>query len=101
LLPQQLHRAAKADDRNALTQLGLADCIECGCCDYVCPSQIPLTSRFHAARLQLQLHEADRQRAAAARERFERHERRLAEQAEAERLAFEAARRRARGAGPT
>jgi len=101
LLPQQLHRAARADDRNALAQLGLADCIECGCCDYVCPSQIPLTARFHAARLQLQLHEADRQRAAAARERFERRERRLAEQAEAERLAFEAARRRARGAGPT
>ena len=101
LLPQQLHRAALADDRDALARLGLADCIECGCCDYVCPSQIPLTARFHAARLQLQLHEADRQRAAAARERFERRERRLAEQAEAERLAFEAARRRARGAGPT
>ena len=80
---------------------GTADCIECGCCDYVCPSQIPLTARFHAARLRMQLHDAERQRATEARGRFERHERRLAEQAEAERLAFEAARRRARGAGPT
>jgi electron transport complex protein RnfC len=101
LLPQQLHRAAQVDDRDALVRLGLADCIECGCCDYVCPSQIPLTARFHAARLRMQLHDAERQRAAEARGRFERHERRLAEQAEAERLAFEAARRRARGAGPT
>jgi electron transport complex protein RnfC len=101
LLPQQLHRAAQADERDALARLGLADCIECGCCDYVCPSQIPLTARFHAARLRMQMHDAQQRRAAEARERFERHERRLAEQAEAERLAFEAARRRARGAGST
>ena len=101
LLPQQLHRAAQADDRDALALLGLADCIECGCCDYVCPSQIPLTARFHAARVRMQLHDAERQRATEARERFERHVQRLAEQAEAERRAFEAARRRARGAGPT
>lgn len=101
LLPQLLHRAAQGDDRDALGRLGLADCIECGCCDYVCPSEIPLTARFHAARLRLQLDDAGRQRSAEARARFERHERRLAEQAEAERLAFEAARRRARGAGPT
>lgn len=100
LLPQLLHRAAQGDDRDALGRLGLADCIECGCCDYVCPSVIPLTARFHAARLRLQLDAAGQQRAAEARERFERHERRLADQAEAERLAFEAARRRARGAGP-
>lgn len=100
LLPQQLHHAAQAGDRGALTRLGLADCIECGCCDFVCPSQIPLTARFHAARLGMQLHDAERRRATEARERFERHERRLAAQAEAERLAFEAARRRARGADP-
>jgi hypothetical protein len=49
----------------------------------------------------MQLHDAERQRATEARERFERHVQRLAEQAEAERRAFEAARRRARGAGPT
>ena len=100
LLPQQLHRAAQADDRGALERLGLADCIECGCCDYVCPSQIPLTARFHAARLAMQLHDAERRRAIEARERFARHERRRAEQAEAERLAFEAARRRALGRDP-
>jgi hypothetical protein len=39
------------------------------------------------------------QRAIEARKRFERHERRLVQAAEAERRAFEAARRRARGDG--
>ena len=53
LLPQQLHRAALAQDVVALEALGLVDCIECGCCDYVCPSQIPLTQRFRVARSRL------------------------------------------------
>jgi electron transport complex protein RnfC len=97
LLPQELHRAAQADERAGLARFGLADCIECGCCDYVCPSNLPLTARFHAARARLELHEAEHRRAAEAKERFERHQRRLAEQAEAERREFEAARRRARG----
>lgn len=50
LLPQQLHAHVLNDNRIALEELGLRDCIECGCCDYVCPSQIPLASRFHAAK---------------------------------------------------
>ena len=99
LLPQQLHRAAQADDAVGLARFGLADCIECGCCDYVCPSSIPLTARFHASRERRQLHEAERLRATEARRRYERHRRRLDEQVEAERRAFEEARRRARGDG--
>jgi Na+-translocating ferredoxin:NAD+ oxidoreductase subunit C len=50
LLPQQLLRYARLNDGAALTELGLRDCIECGCCDYVCPSDIPLTSVFVAAK---------------------------------------------------
>jgi len=99
LLPQQLDRAAQADDAVGLERFGLADCIECGCCDYVCPSAIPLTARFHAARERQQLHEGGRLRAAEAKRRYERHRRRLDEQVEAERRAFEDARRRARGDG--
>jgi electron transport complex protein RnfC len=99
LLPQQLHRAAQSDDAAGLARFGLADCIECGCCDYVCPSGIPLTARFHAARERQHLHEAERRRAAEAKRRYERHRRRLDEQVEAERRAFEEARRRARGDG--
>jgi electron transport complex protein RnfC len=99
LLPQQLHRAARADDPAGLARFGLADCIECGCCDYVCPSAIPLTAGFRAARDRQQLHEAERRRAAEAKTRYERHRRRLDEQVDAERRAFEEARRRARGDG--
>jgi len=100
LLPQQLHRAARADDGAALARHGLAACIECGCCDYVCPSAIPLTARFRAARERQRLLGAERRRTEEARARFERHRERLAAQAEEERRAFEDARRRARGDGP-
>jgi electron transport complex protein RnfC len=99
LLPQQLHRAAQADDRAGLDRFGLADCIECGCCDYVCPSAIPLTAGFRAARRRQLIHEAERKRAAEAKTRYERHRRRLDDQADAERRAFEEARRRARSDG--
>jgi electron transport complex protein RnfC len=50
LLPQLLLLHARNDNQIALQELGLPDCIECGCCDYVCPSNIPLASRFHAAK---------------------------------------------------
>jgi Na+-translocating ferredoxin:NAD+ oxidoreductase RnfC subunit len=50
LLRQQLLAFARDNNRTALHQLGLADCIECGCCDYVCPSNITLAARFHAAK---------------------------------------------------
>jgi electron transport complex protein RnfC len=96
LLPQQLHRAALAGDRELLTRHGLLDCIECGCCDYVCPSRIRLTERFHAARLGERLRQAEQQLADAARQRHELRDRRLTRDAEAEREAFERARRQAR-----
>jgi electron transport complex protein RnfC len=96
LLPQQLHVAARSDDPAGLARFGLDACIECGCCDYVCPSAIPLTARFRAARERQHLAEFERRRALEAKARHERHQRRLAEQAEAERQAFDTARRRAR-----
>jgi electron transport complex protein RnfC len=100
LLPQQLHVAARSDDSAGLTRFGLDACIECGCCDYVCPSAIPLTARFRAARERQHLAEFERRRALEAKARHERHQRRLAEQAEAERQAFDSARRRVRGPDP-
>ena len=50
LMPQELHRAAKGEQLDALEDLGLFDCIECGCCDVVCPSHIRLTESFRAAK---------------------------------------------------
>ena len=43
---QELYRAAEHDRFDALEDLGLFDCIECGCCDVVCPSHIRLTESF-------------------------------------------------------
>jgi electron transport complex protein RnfC len=31
-------------------QYSLNDCFECGCCAYVCPSNIPLTQYFRIAK---------------------------------------------------
>jgi electron transport complex protein RnfC len=50
LLPQDLLVAATTSDFGALTTLGLQDCIECGCCDVICPSHILLTERFRIAK---------------------------------------------------
>jgi electron transport complex protein RnfC len=95
LLPQQLHRAALADDRDGLEQYGLFDCIDCGACDYVCPSQIPLAMRFRAARERVRAARAIARRAAEARERFEQRERRLQEAAAAERATLDSLRQQA------
>jgi len=97
LLPQQLHRAARADDESGLRGLGIWDCIDCGLCDYVCPSQIPLAYRFRSAQSVLREREAAARKATAARERHERRGRRLEQAALAEQHAFDAARRRALG----
>jgi electron transport complex protein RnfC len=99
LLPQQIHRAVLAGQDEAAVTLGVWECIDCGCCDYVCPSQIPLALRFREARARLRDREAATARAAVARDRFERHERRLHEAALAEQRAFDAARALARGSG--
>ena len=99
LLPQQLLRAALADAHDTLRQLGVHDCIECGLCDYVCPSQIPLADRFREAKRRLQEAEAMTKKAADARERHELRQRRLQEAATIEQETFESVRGRARRPG--
>lgn len=96
LLPQQIHRTVLAQDAEGAVRFGVWDCIDCGCCDYVCPSQIPLALRFREAREWLRERERTAHRAALARTRHERRERRLQEAAAAEQAAFDAARQRAR-----
>jgi electron transport complex protein RnfC len=100
LLPQQLQRATRAEEPQALRDLGLFDCIDCGLCDYVCPSQIPLAHRFRIARDRLRAADADASKAGEARERFLRHERRRQESAAAEQRAFEAMRAQSQAADP-
>jgi electron transport complex protein RnfC len=45
---------AKAERFEELeAEANLKDCMLCGCCSYVCPSNIPLSQLFMAARIQL------------------------------------------------
>lgn len=73
LLPQSLLSMASQDSDEGLTRLGLDDCIECGCCDLVCPSHIPLTETFRRAKAAVALRSSERMRAERAKQRFEAH----------------------------
>ena len=48
LQPLYLYRFA--DRRRELARLNLFDCIQCGCCSYICPAKLPLTEQFVAAK---------------------------------------------------
>jgi electron transport complex protein RnfC len=42
LWPSRLAMLVQTEDSKELDKLGIMECIECGCCSYVCPSQINL-----------------------------------------------------------
>ncbi|MCH7833739.1 MAG: hypothetical protein IH911_01470 [Proteobacteria bacterium] len=76
-MPQQLFWYACADDEKSLRSYGLTDCIECGCCDLVCPSHIPLTADFRKAKGRIRELADEKARAVRARQRFEARNERL------------------------
>jgi len=82
LMPQLLLQASAVNDSDRLQHLGLGDCIECGCCDYVCPSKIPLTQGFVRDKQRLWEIAREKRRAAQARRRAEAREARLQKEAE-------------------
>ena len=86
-------------DLDALAAHGLMDCIECGCCDYVCPSQIPLAERFRESKPLLARRDKEQATANAARELFEARNERLERLALEQRAAL-AHKRRVRGETP-
>lgn len=42
LSPTQLHKFVRYDKWAEAENWGVLDCVECGCCQYICPSKIPL-----------------------------------------------------------
>jgi len=50
LNPQQLGALASAGRYDEMVASHLNDCMLCGCCSYVCPSNIPLSQQFAAAK---------------------------------------------------
>ena len=77
LLPQQLYWYARAKDLDKIQDYHLFDCIECGCCDYVCPSQIPLVGYYRHAKGEIWAQEQAKHQADIARERHQFREQRL------------------------
>ena len=61
-----------------MEDLNIYDCIECGCCDLVCPSHIPLTQNFRYAKAQIWSQKRERERSDVARNRFEARNARIA-----------------------
>ncbi len=49
LLPLEMANRIRANQLDAAVDLGLKDCINCGSCSYVCPSNIPLVHYFKFA----------------------------------------------------
>jgi electron transport complex protein RnfC len=68
---------------------GVKACIDCGCCDYVCPSHIPLVDWFRFGKSELRQRAQEQSFAELSRQRFQAREQRLAraEQDKARRLA--------------
>ena len=49
LNPVSVYRAMRMGERERLPELHLEDCMECGCCSYICPAQIPLVDLVRQA----------------------------------------------------
>jgi electron transport complex protein RnfC len=54
LLPTTLGRLVKGEKWDSLKEYNINECIECGCCSYVCPSKIPLVHYIKLGKLQIQ-----------------------------------------------
>jgi electron transport complex protein RnfC len=77
---------SRAKDLDRVQDYNLFDCIECGCCSHVCPSQIPLVQYYRYAKTESWSKERERRDAEHAKQRHEFRIARL-ERLEAERKA--------------
>jgi electron transport complex protein RnfC len=50
LVPVIMNNSIDSGDLDYAVKAGLMDCMECGCCSYVCPAQIKLVQRFRAGK---------------------------------------------------
>lgn len=50
LQPLYMYRYSLAKDTDELKRLNITDCIECGCCAYVCPGKLPLVEKFRVGK---------------------------------------------------
>ena len=64
LLPQQLYWFSKGQQHDKAIAHNLADCIECGACAWVRPSNIPLVQYFRQEKAEISAIRQEEQRAA-------------------------------------
>ena len=95
LLPQQLYWFASAGEHQKAEHFDLFDCIECGACDWVCPSHLPLTDFYRHSKGVLHQEKKEQAEADHARKRFEERQARM-EREQAEREERRRARQQAR-----
>jgi len=53
LLPSRLSIVAEAENWQLAAEYGVNDCIECGCCTYVCPAKRPIVQFIKTAKVKL------------------------------------------------
>ncbi len=53
LMPLYIYEEYKVRNLTGCEKLHVSDCTECGCCSYICPARIPLTSTFKAIKKSL------------------------------------------------
>ncbi|MBZ0090933.1 MAG: electron transport complex subunit RsxC [Sulfuricellaceae bacterium] len=95
--PFELYWFACGKNFGKAQEYDLFDCIECACCDYVCPSHIPLVHYFRFAKSEIWAREKEKEAADAARQRHEFRQLRL-EREKAEKMAKHA---KAAGTAPS
>jgi len=55
LSPVIINNSLEAQDFDFAVKAGLMDCMECGCCTYVCPARIKLVQRFRVGKQRLKM----------------------------------------------
>lgn len=53
LTPVYMNLYAKKAEWRETEELRIMDCMECGCCQYICPARIPLVQQFRTAKFEL------------------------------------------------
>ena len=72
---------SRAQEHDKLEEHNLADCIECGACSYVCPSNIPLVQYYRASKAEIRQAQQDKIKAERSKERFEARQARIEREA--------------------
>lgn len=68
--PHVLHEHIIEKDENALIDSGLFECIECGCCNYVCSNHIQLVQEFRQAKIGIREQQRKRLKAEKNKKRY-------------------------------